>query len=69
MAGMNRSAALLVGYLMHDHGLVLEDAALLTATRRGWILSNEDFVHQLVKLADEIGKLAPGKAQPPSPYN
>lgn len=47
--GINRSSAALVAYLCDGLAMTLDDAIVLTATRRGLILSNDGFLRQLVK--------------------
>ena len=54
---MNRSAALLVGVLLHEHDMDLITAIRTTARARGIILTNDGFKWQLVQLAHKMGKL------------
>jgi len=50
-AGMNRSAALCAAYLMMKERMGLFRVVKLLSEKRGWILSNDGFMHQLVRLA------------------
>ena len=54
-AGMNRSVALAVAYLLLKERMTLRSAVRLLAERRGWVLSNDGFMHQLVRLARDEG--------------
>lgn len=47
--GINRSTASLVAYLCEDFGMGLEEAVDLVSKRHGHVLSNETFIHQLIK--------------------
>eukprot|EP00438_Fugacium_kawagutii_P003035 Skav229438 [mRNA] locus=scaffold397:112418:117094:- [translate_table: standard] len=58
-AGMNRSAALCAAYLMVKERMGLFRVVKLLSERRGWILSNEGFMHQLVRLARDKELLDP----------
>ncbi|CAJ1401660.1 unnamed protein product [Effrenium voratum] len=58
-AGMNRSAALCAAYLMIRDRMGLAKVVRHMSEQRGWILSNEGFVHQLVRLAREEDLLEP----------
>lgn len=58
-AGMNRSAALCAAYLMVKERLGLFRVVKLLSEKRGWILSNDGFMHQLVRLAREEELLDP----------
>eukprot|EP00933_Yihiella_yeosuensis_P013896 TRINITY_DN12665_c2_g1_i1.p1 TRINITY_DN12665_c2_g1~~TRINITY_DN12665_c2_g1_i1.p1 ORF type:complete len:195 (-),score=43.03 TRINITY_DN12665_c2_g1_i1:83-667(-) len=49
-AGMNRSAALCVAYLMQRERLTLVDSVDLLLRKRGYVLQNKGFVKQLVEL-------------------
>ena len=58
MAGMNRSATITVGYLMHyfkDMGLL--QAVDYTVKKRSWILTNGGFRRQLIQYAKKLNKL------------
>jgi hypothetical protein len=46
--GVNRSSAALVAFLCEGVGMQLADAVTLTSKQRGLILSNDDFLAQLV---------------------
>mmetsp|Transcript_19819 Transcript_19819/g.46283 ORF Transcript_19819/g.46283 Transcript_19819/m.46283 type:complete len:422 (+) Transcript_19819:42-1307(+) len=50
-AGMNRSAALCAAYLLAKDRMDLFAAVKLISERRGWVLSNDGFVRQLVHFA------------------
>eukprot|EP00435_Cladocopium_sp_Y103_P025327 s59_g6.t1 len=58
-AGMNRSAALCAAYLMVKERIGLFRVVKLLSEKRGWILSNDGFMHQLVRLAREEELLDP----------
>jgi len=47
--GINRSSAALVAFLCAGLGMQLGDAIALASKRRGWILSNNSFIDQLVE--------------------
>lgn len=47
--GINRSSAALVAFLCHGVGMQLLDAIALTSSRRGLVLSNDDFLAQLIR--------------------
>lgn len=49
VAGINRSATLLVGYLVKSRGMSLKDAIALCFAKRPIILSNQAFVMSLVE--------------------
>ena len=56
-AGMNRSAGLCAAYLMMKERLGLFRVVREMSEKRGWILSNDGFLHQLVRLARAEGLL------------
>ncbi|CAE7369262.1 Dusp2 [Symbiodinium natans] len=58
-AGMNRSAALCAAYLLVNDRMDLLAVVKLISERRGWILSNDGFVQQLVQLAKTEKLLKP----------
>lgn len=58
-AGMNRSAALCAAYLLARDRMDLFTVVRLISERRGWILSNDGFVRQLVHLAKAEELLKP----------
>jgi hypothetical protein len=47
--GINRSSALLISYLCNGLRMTLPDAVALAAKQRGYILSNNSFLSQLVR--------------------
>ena len=49
VAGINRSAALCVGYLVEREKMSLKDAIALCYEKRPFILTNEHFVMQLIE--------------------
>eukprot|EP01006_Ploeotia_vitrea_P047908 TRINITY_DN67176_c10_g7_i1.p2 TRINITY_DN67176_c10_g7~~TRINITY_DN67176_c10_g7_i1.p2 ORF type:complete len:188 (-),score=37.88 TRINITY_DN67176_c10_g7_i1:806-1369(-) len=63
VAGINRSATLLVAYLMKNRQLDLWEAVERVTSQRHVILLNTGFQRQLVRFAAKLGRLAP----PPSP--
>eukprot|EP00927_Polykrikos_kofoidii_P064418 TRINITY_DN59617_c0_g1_i1.p1 TRINITY_DN59617_c0_g1~~TRINITY_DN59617_c0_g1_i1.p1 ORF type:complete len:230 (+),score=26.38 TRINITY_DN59617_c0_g1_i1:1-690(+) len=56
-AGVNRSAAICAGYLIHSERLRLTEALRLLEERRGTVLQNTTFILQLVQLARREGLL------------
>lgn len=64
-AGMNRSVALAAAYLVVKERMALRSAVRLLASKRGWVLSNDGFMRQLVRLArDEGMDIVSGHADP-----
>ena len=57
MMGMNRSATMVIAYLMFAEGMMLMNAVKWVVIRRGWILSNKQFRRQLVRYAHTINRL------------
>ena len=59
VAGMNRSATMVVGYIVTKYKNVdLLSAVEMVAKKRPWILTNEGFKRQLIQYAHSIGKLS-----------
>eukprot|EP01060_Flectonema_neradi_P022034 TRINITY_DN301_c4_g1_i1.p1 TRINITY_DN301_c4_g1~~TRINITY_DN301_c4_g1_i1.p1 ORF type:complete len:292 (+),score=37.55 TRINITY_DN301_c4_g1_i1:40-915(+) len=56
--GINRSAALLLCYLMEEKQLSLTEAFTKTYRLRPIILSNKSFVSQVISFAHKLGRLA-----------
>lgn len=56
-AGMNRSAALVVGIMMLHHGQSLVEATRQCTMQRGVILANDGFRRQLIWLAKAEGRI------------
>mmetsp|Transcript_44644 Transcript_44644/g.96747 ORF Transcript_44644/g.96747 Transcript_44644/m.96747 type:complete len:209 (+) Transcript_44644:1-627(+) len=73
MAGVNRSASIVVAYLMRRRGMHLLSAVRHAFTARPIILSNAGFVEQLVQFASDNNCLGPEvewdalSAPPPGP--
>ena len=60
MAGMNRSATITVGYLLHYfESMHLLQAIEYTVKRRSWILTNPSFRRQLIQYAHDKHRLSP----------
>mmetsp|Transcript_9083 Transcript_9083/g.8170 ORF Transcript_9083/g.8170 Transcript_9083/m.8170 type:complete len:262 (+) Transcript_9083:31-816(+) len=57
MMGMNRSATILIAYLMYNHDMNLLKATEYVIIRRGWILKNMAFRRQLIQYANKIDRL------------
>lgn len=57
VAGVNRSAAIVVGYIIVQERMTLLDAVRCAFTARPIILSNTGFVEQLIALAMDHGQL------------
>ena len=58
MAGMNRSATITVGYLLHYfENMDLLQAVEYTVKKRSWILTNGGFRRQLIQYASDQNKL------------
>lgn len=57
MMGMNRSATILIAYLMYNHNMNLFKATEYVIIRRGWILKNMEFRQQLIQYANKIDRL------------
>eukprot|EP01083_Nonionella_stella_P016869 47109_1 len=57
VAGMNRSATVVIGYLMYVLGMDIFNAVQWTAQRRIWILYNKKFKQQLLKYAAKLETL------------
>ena len=55
--GKNRSAALVVAYLMVEERMSLYEAVEQVWSRRPIVLSNDSFVDQLIDLAEREGLL------------
>lgn len=62
VAGMNRSACMVVGYIVTQYKDVdLLSAVQMVAQKRPWILTNQGFKRQLIQYAHSIGKLSINK--------
>ena len=59
MSGINRSATIVVGYLIYK-GYNLFDATKIVVSARPWILNNESFKLQLIQYASELKRIGNG---------
>eukprot|EP01084_Bolivina_argentea_P068643 124938_1 len=55
--GVNRSATILIGYLMYSQNMNILEAVELVIKRRGKILDNKSFRQQLVDYAQSINRI------------
>eukprot|EP01095_Lingulamoeba_sp_RSL-Kostka_P007263 TRINITY_DN2298_c1_g1_i3.p1 TRINITY_DN2298_c1_g1~~TRINITY_DN2298_c1_g1_i3.p1 ORF type:complete len:180 (+),score=76.85 TRINITY_DN2298_c1_g1_i3:163-702(+) len=54
MAGVSRSATVVIGYLMNNHGYDVEEAYEFVKSRRERVKPNIGFMKELIKLNDEL---------------
>eukprot|EP00744_Colponema_vietnamica_P028438 GILI01043241.1.p1 GENE.GILI01043241.1~~GILI01043241.1.p1 ORF type:complete len:360 (+),score=99.25 GILI01043241.1:108-1187(+) len=52
--GVSRSATMVIGYLMHAHGLSLKDAFSIVRERRSVVQPNKGFMKALVRLESKL---------------